>query len=133
VTKPTLVIEVRCPQCKQMLTEGSRLPLHGHVKESQKEGLLELSAVFGDYSIKTDLELKDGWTVDFSCPKCDASVMETVGCKLCGAPMASLDIEGGGTLELCTRRGCKGHALGGFGDVDQMMSLVNRMFDTPYD
>jgi hypothetical protein len=133
VTKHNLVIEVRCPHCNEMLTEGDKLPLHGHVRESQKEGELVLSAVFGDYSLKTDLELKDGWIVDLFCPKCDASVMETVGCKLCSAPMASLNIEGGGTLELCTRRGCKGHALGGFGDVDEMMSLVNRMFDTPYD
>jgi len=133
MTKQSLVIEVRCPHCKEMLTEGSKMSLRGHVRESQKDGVLELSAVFGDYSVKTDLELKDGWIVDFSCPKCDASVMEAVGCKLCGAPRASLDIEGGGTLELCSRRGCKGHALGGFGDVDQMMSLVNRMFDTPYD
>ena len=54
-------------------------------------------------------------------------------CKVCGAPNASLDLKSGGYIEFCTRRGCKGHALGGIGDVDEMMSLMNRMFETPYD
>ncbi len=39
----------------------------------------------------------------------------------------------GRVLEFCSRRGCKGHALGGVGDIDQMMSLMNKMFETPYD
>jgi hypothetical protein len=47
--------------------------------------------------------------------------------------MASLNIVNGGSVEFCSRRGCKGHALGGFGDVDQMMTLVNNMFRTPHD
>jgi hypothetical protein len=47
--------------------------------------------------------------------------------------MASLNLTSGGYLEFCSRRGCKGHALGGVGDIDQMMNLMNRMFETPYD
>jgi Zn-finger nucleic acid-binding protein len=54
-------------------------------------------------------------------------------CPLCGAAMASINISSGGYLEFCSRRGCRGHALGGFGDIDQMMSLVNRMLKTPHD
>ena len=38
--------------------------------------------------------------------------MLPLACKLCGAPMASLNIAKGGYLEFCSRRGCKGHALG---------------------
>ena len=133
MSKPTLVIEVRCPQCGEMLTDGTRVPLRAHVHESQREGEVVLSAIFGDYTVQTDLEIKDGWTVDFSCRRCDASVMEDAACKLCGASLASLGIDGGGTVEFCARRGCKAHAIGGFGDVDQMMSLVNRMCETPYD
>jgi hypothetical protein len=47
--------------------------------------------------------------------------------------MASLNIRDQGYIEFCSRRGCKGHALGGVGDIDQMMQLMNKMFETPYD
>ena len=47
--------------------------------------------------------------------------------------MVSLNLKQGGYVEFCSRRGCKGHALGGVGDIDQMMNLMNRMFETPYD
>ena len=45
----------------------------------------------------------------------------------------SLDIAKGGYLEFCSRRGCKAHAIGGTGNIDDMMSLMHRMFETPYD
>jgi hypothetical protein len=47
--------------------------------------------------------------------------------------MASLNMARGGSLEFCTRRGCKAHALGANGNIDDMMGLVNRMLETPYD
>ena len=59
--------------------------------------------------------------------------MLPLACKICGAAMASLNIAKGGHLEFCSRRGCKAHALGGTGNIDDMMSLMNRMFETPYD
>lgn len=133
MSKQMLVMELSCPQCSAVLTEGPRLKLDGHVRRSHQEGEVFLSAVFGDYGVETDLELQEGDVVDFSCPRCEASLMLPLGCKLCGAPMVSLNLAKGGYLEFCSRRGCKAHALGGTGDVDDMMSLMNRMLDTPYD
>jgi hypothetical protein len=128
-----LVMELSCPQCKALLTEGAKVHLDGKVKETGQDGAITLSAVFGDYSVGTDLEIKEGMIVELRCPKCDWSIMLPITCKLCGAPMASLNIEETGYIEFCSRRGCKGHALGGIGDIDDMMSLMNRMFETPYD
>ena len=48
------------------------------------------------------------------------------------APMASQS-EQRRLPRICSRRSCKGHALGGVGDIDQMINLMNRMFETPYD
>ncbi len=126
-------MDLRCPQCAAPLTDGTRVPLDGHVRRTHQEGRVSLSAVFGDYSVESDLALEEGDVVDFSCPACDASVMLPLACKLCGASMASLDIAKGGYLEFCSRRGCRAHALGGTGNVDDMLSLLNRMFETPYD
>ncbi len=133
MSKQMLVMELSCPLCAAVLTEGTRVHLAGHVRRSQQEGTLAISAVFGDYGVETDLELQEGDVVEFSCPRCEASVMLPLACKLCGAPMASLNLARGGYLEFCSRRGCRAHALGGTGDIDDMMSLMNRVFETPYD
>ena len=133
MTKQMLVVELCCPQCGFALTEGTKVALDGHVRRSHQEGVVSLSAVFGDYSVESDLAVQEGDIVDYRCPECDASIMLPLACKLCGAPMASLNMAKGGYVEFCSRRGCKAHALGGVGNVDDMMSMMNRMFETPYD
>ncbi len=133
MSKEMLVLELCCPQCGALLTEGTRVRLYGHVRRTHQQGEVSLSAVFGDESGKTDFALEKGDVVDLSCPRCEASVMLPLTCKICGAPMASLDLARGGSLEFCSRRGCKAHAFGGTGDIDDMMSLMHRMFGTPHD
>ena len=133
MSKAMLVMDLCCPQCDATLTEGAKLHLDAHVRDTHRDGAIYLSAAFGDYTVESDIEIPDGAVVEFDCPKCDASVMLPLACKLCGAPMASLNLRGGGYLEFCSRRGCKAHALGGVGNIDDMMSLMNRMFETPYD
>lgn len=133
MSKQMLLMELDCPQCGASLTDGTKVRLDAQVRETNQEGEMVLSAIFGDYTVETDLQLQEGWVVDFRCPRCESSLMLALGCRLCGAPMVSLNLARGGYIEFCSRRGCKGHALGGVGDVDQMMSLMNRMFETPYD
>ncbi|KAA0248927.1 MAG: hypothetical protein EDX89_24400 [Acidobacteria bacterium] len=133
MTSQMLVLTLCCPQCHAGLTEGNRVRLDGHVRRTHQHGEVSLSALFGDRRVEADLALEDGDVVDLACPKCEASLMLPLVCKLCGAPMASLDVEKGGYLEFCSRRGCKAHALGGTGSIDDMMSLLNRMLETPYD
>jgi predicted RNA-binding Zn-ribbon protein involved in translation (DUF1610 family) len=140
MSKEMLVLALCCPQCGAVLTEGNRVRLDGHVARTHQQGEAFLSAVFGgsrgveaDVTLETDLALEGGDVIDFSCPRCEASLMLPLACKVCGATMASLNIAQGGYLEFCSRRGCKAQALGGTGNIDDMMSLMNRMFDTPYD
>lgn len=128
-----LRLELTCPYCNAVLTHGNKLTLGAFVRETQQDGQISLSSVFGDYAVETDLNLPDQAVAEFRCPSCDASIMLSLPCKLCGAPMASLNLKNGGYLEFCSRKGCKGHALGGVGDIDEMMNLMNRMFETPYD
>lgn len=133
MSKQMLVLELCCPQCSAVLTEGTRVHLYGHVRRTHQQGEVSLSAIFGDDSVEADLTLEKGDVVDLSCPKCEASVMLPLVCKICGATMASLNLAKGGYLEFCSRRGCKAHAFGGTGNIDDMMRLMNRMFETPYD
>jgi len=133
MTKRMLILDLSCPQCGATLTQGTKVHLDAFIKDTHQDGIVYLSALFGDYTIETDLDIKEGAVAEFRCPSCDASIMLPLPCKLCGAPMASLNLGTGGYLEFCSRRGCRAHALGGVGNIDDMMSLMNRMFDTPYD
>ncbi len=133
MSKQMLLLQAGCPNCGAALTEGQKVHLDGYVRETHEDGEVYLSAIFGDYGVESELKIPDGATVEFRCPICEESLMLQIPCKLCGAPMASLTLSSGGVLEFCSRRGCRGHALGGFGDVDQMMALINSMMSTPHD
>jgi hypothetical protein len=133
MSKQILRLEACCPNCNALLTQGQRVQLDAYVQQTNQDGKVYISAIFGDPSIETDLTVPDGATCEFRCPICDVSIMLQIPCRLCGAPMASLALTSGGALEFCSRRGCRGHALGGFGDVDQMMALLNTMMSTPHD
>jgi len=133
MSRDLLVLALRCPRCAALLTEGDRVRLDALLRRTSREGAVSLSAVFGDPGLETDLPLEDGDVVELSCPQCDAGLLLPLRCRLCGAPMASLEIDGGGTLEFCSRRGCRAQALGGAGNLDDMMTLMHRMFDTPWD
>lgn len=133
MTKQMLLMRLRCPQCQELLTQGSQVVLDAYIEATHQDGQIALSAVFGDYSLQTDLEIPEGAIASFRCPRCDSSLMIASRCKLCGAPMVSLNIDEGGFLEFCGRRGCKAHSIGGVGDIDEMMNLMNRMMGTPYD
>jgi len=128
-----LLLETLCPHCGARLTDGSRVRLDAYIRDTGADGVVSLSAIFGDYSVDTDLAIPNGAIAEFRCPQCDESLMVETPCRVCGAPMASLNLQAGGVIEFCSRRGCRGHALGGFGDVDQMMSLVSAMLNAPHD
>lgn len=134
MSKQMLVLQLSCPHCNALLTHDSQLVLDGYVKDINQDGEIRLSAVFGEYAISSSLQIPEGAVVQFRCPKCDQSVMISAPCHLCGAPVVSVNqVGGGGFLEFCGRRGCRAHALGGEGDIDEMMTIINKKFNTPYD
>ena len=133
MTRDLLVLALRCPQCAALLTEGDRVRLDGRLRRTRQQGEISLSAVFGDPGVEAGFPIEAGDVVELSCPRCEAGLLLPVPCRRCGAPMASLEIDGGGSLEFCSRRGCAAQALGGAGNLDDMMTLMHRMFDTPYD
>lgn len=133
MTQPLLLLEVCCPNCQAPLTHGQEVILGAHLVATQQAGEIRLSALFGDRRVQTDLVIGDGDVATFTCPACERSLMVETPCKLCGGPLASVNLASGETMEFCGRRGCRGHALGGFGDVDEMTDLLNRMFKIPHD
>lgn len=133
MNQPLLLLDVHCPNCQAVLTTGQRVVLGARVVGTGQEGQMRLSALFGDSRAETDLALADGDAVTFTCPYCERSLTVETPCKFCGGPLASVSLASGESMEVCGRRGCRGHALGGYGDVDEMTDLLNRMFKIPHD
>jgi hypothetical protein len=127
------LLEVSCPNCRTPLTRGEQVVLLGHVVPTHQDGEIRLSALFGHHEVQSDLAIGDGDVVMFSCPSCERNLTIDAPCELCGGPLASLNLPSGETMEVCGRRGCRAHALGGHGDVDTMTDLLNRMFKIPHD
>jgi hypothetical protein len=131
--QPLLLLEVFCPSCRAALTQGERVVLQGHLVPTGQDGEIRLSALFGRNEVQTELAIGEGDVVTFACPSCERSLTVEAPCKLCGAPLASVNLASGESMEVCGRRGCRGHAFGGYGDVDEMTDLLNRMFKIPHD
>jgi hypothetical protein len=133
MSNPLLLLEVCCPNCQAPLTSGQQVVLGAHVSATEQDGEMRLSALFGDPRAETDLTVGEGDVVTYTCPSCERGLMVETPCKLCGGPLASVNLPTGEALEFCGRKGCRGHALGGYGDVDEMTDLLNRMFKIPHD
>jgi NADH:ubiquinone oxidoreductase subunit E len=109
-------VNVSCPSCNRSLMTREHL-LEGHpmirvtASFGRKHGWMRLSSLYGDYRIESEYDIPDGAVVHFFCPRCHAELRSTRLCPNCDAPMIILLVRGGGTVQLCSRRGCKEHML----------------------
>lgn len=126
-----ILLDAVCPHCHAGLTHGDWIELKIRLADGQT-GIVSLSTFFNDYAVKLPFFIAEGAMAVFHCPHCNAELNRDYPCTLCAAPMFTLGIKGGGKIDACTRRGCKGHALGGFGDPDELLMLLNKVIDTPY-
>jgi NADH-quinone oxidoreductase subunit E len=109
-------VSVSCPSCNRSLMTRDHL-LDGRpmvrvtVSFGRMHGWMRLSSLYGDYRIQSEYEIPDGEIVYFFCPKCHAELDSGRLCANCDAPMITLLVRGGGTVQLCSRRGCTEHLL----------------------
>ncbi len=84
----------------------------------RKHGSLRMSSLYGSHSLDCEYEIPADTIVHVFCPHCHAELKGASDCPDCGAPMISMIVRGGGIVQVCSRRGCKGHMLdlngGGF-------------------
>jgi len=109
-------VEVSCARCNHSLMDARHL-IDGHsairvtVSFGNKHGRLTLSSVYGSYNVDSEFTIPPDTIVNMFCPHCHAELIGGAKCGECGAPMVPMIIRGGGVLQICTRRGCKGHLL----------------------
>lgn len=109
-------VEVSCARCNHSLMD-SRREIDGHpsiritVSFDNKHGWFLLSCLYGSHKIASEHEIPPGTILNMFCPHCHAELIGGAKCGECGAPMVPMILRGGGVVQICARRGCKGHIL----------------------
>jgi len=109
-------IAVCCSLCSMSLMDSNH-PIDGHPSvqltaayESER-GPIWFSSLYGSPAVECALNIPTDATTVFSCPYCGGTLRGEASCPECDSPMAPMLVEGGGLVEICTKRSCKGHTL----------------------
>lgn len=109
-------LEVKCPKCNHTLMDREHL-IDGHpsvrltISYGEEHGWMRLSSLYGSYAVESGNEIPPGTLVNFFCPHCNAELIGAWNCADCSAPMIPMIVQGGGIVQICSRRGCKSHML----------------------
>ncbi len=114
--KRVFPIEVSCPRCNHSLMDEThvvdgRASVRVTISVGQQHGWLCLSSLYGSYNTASEFPIPEDAVVHFFCPHCHGELLGTSACAECGAPMVRMMVRGGGVVQVCSRRGCKGHVL----------------------
>ena len=110
------LLTVSCSRCNHTLMDPNH-PIDGSpsirvtVSFERKHGWLRLSSLYGSFAVESEYPIRTDALVDVFCPHCHAELKGASSCPLCGAPMVSMIVRAGGMVQICSRRGCKGHML----------------------
>lgn len=110
------LLAVSCSRCNHSLMDPDH-PIDGSpsirvtVSFERKHGWLRLSSLYGSFAVESEYSIRTDALVDVFCPHCHAELKGASSCPLCSAPMVSMIVRAGGMVQICSRRGCKGHML----------------------
>lgn len=109
-------VEVSCARCNHSLMDSEHI-IDGHpsirvtVSFGHRHGWLALSSLYGSYKVASEYDIPIDEIVQLFCPHCHAELIGGGRCSECGAPMVPMIVRGGGVVQICSRRGCRGHML----------------------
>jgi NADH-quinone oxidoreductase subunit E len=109
-------VEVSCGRCNHSLMDAERRiddqpSIRVTISFGDQHGSLRQSSLYGSYNIESEHEVPANSVADFFCPHCHAHLTGASACADCGAPMVPMIVRGGGVVQICARRGCRGHML----------------------
>jgi NADH-quinone oxidoreductase subunit E len=109
-------VEVSCSRCNHSLMDPDDLldglpAISVTVSVNGQHGRLQLSSLYGSYTVYSDFPIPEGAVAQFFCPHCHGELLGSTPCPECEAPMVPMIVRGGGVVQICSRRGCQGHIL----------------------
>jgi (2Fe-2S) ferredoxin len=109
-------LKVNCPRCNHTLMDPAH-SIDGHpsirltVSFAHKHGWLRLSSLYGSHSHESEHDVPEDSLLNIFCPHCHTELNGASHCPECTAAMVPLIIRSGGIVQICPRKGCKGHLL----------------------
>lgn len=109
-------VEVSCPRCNHTLMKPEHLIdnypcIHITASFGRKHGWYRLSSLYGSFNFKSEHEIPLDTKLNLFCPHCHTEIIGGLDCPECRTTMVTMIVRGGGTVQVCPRRGCKGHIL----------------------
>lgn len=109
-------IQINCPICGKSLMDHEKSvdnepAINLIIKVGEKKGLIWLSSVYGSYNYTSEIEIPKEHLAEFYCPHCRTHLTSKLTCKICDAPMVDFNLDMGGRVSICSRSGCKNHAI----------------------
>ena len=109
-------VEVSCSRCNHSLMDSGHL-IDGYpsirvtMSFGHLHGWMRLSCLYGSYNVKSEYDIPMDTILQIFCPHCHSELLGARNCPECGLPMVPMIVRGGGIVQICPRRGCKGHLL----------------------
>jgi NADH:ubiquinone oxidoreductase subunit E len=109
-------VEVACFRCRHTLMDPHHY-IDGYpsirvtASFGAMHGWIRLSCLYGSFAVDYEHAFPPDAVVQFFCPHCHAELSGMSRCDRCDAPMVPMHVRGGGVVQICSRRGCKGHML----------------------
>ena len=109
-------VEVSCARCNHNLMDAQH-PVDGYpsiritVAYDGVHDHIHLSSLYGSDNVESEHEIPLDTVADFFCPHCHAHLTGSSCCPECRTPMVPMIVRGGGIVQICSRRGCRGHIL----------------------
>jgi hypothetical protein len=122
-------LSLKCPHCSASLMDPDTLvdnetSIALHIDIAKKKGDINLSSIYGSYNYSCNIDCPIDEVAVFSCPQCGKVLNYDAECKICKAPMASLILDMGGKISICTRSGCKNHNV----EFDDLNVALKKMY-----
>jgi predicted RNA-binding Zn-ribbon protein involved in translation (DUF1610 family) len=123
-------VNVICPHCgKSLMDEEIKIDDHPSVRVNiqwgGERGRLRLSSLYGSYNVDSQLQVPEDEVAKFFCPHCNGELIGSRVCEKCNAPMVSMRFTEGGTVQICSRRGCKKHLI----EFEKLESELKAFYD----
>jgi len=114
--KKIFPIEVSCPRCNHSLMKpehpiDNQPCIHVTISFKRQHGWYRFSSLYGSFNFESENKIPLDTELNFFCPHCHEDLVGSLECPECGLKMILMIVRGGGTVQICPRRGCKGHLL----------------------
>lgn len=122
-------LNVKCPICGASFMDEEHLvdnepSIKLKIKIRANEGAINLSSIYGSYNYVCSIDTPKGEIAEFSCPICSTKLPYSIECKLCKAPMITLNLDIEGKVCICSRAGCKNHNI----EFDDLTLALTRFY-----